>query len=517
MKLNAEIIYKELSKRYDAEFFRNGTDELTLGKPEFYMDDETDFLSDHLYLATVEHLPQRPRIQRNAVLVCIGDGRNLGYYRDRLSLILIRSRADFFKVFRVLQETFTKYDEWERTLYDGLIGDSGISGMTAASEAIFNTPIYVLDKSFRYVAASKDAGISWMQEGRETLNPESMAKFLSSENMMTDRKNAFTLNLNESPVICVNLFNKYDEYEGCLCLDIKDRLPEPGTDRLAEHLAHFIEMAFERNPYLQSDSQASVKGLMQTLVEEQPLSRAQRVVLRSVNESQTYICVYLRSIERYQQIPLSYICGVLEESFSGSYAFIHDEGIVVLINAKEYSSVDTGRTPDNGAEDGRSALALKLRAFCRQMRLCAGVSGEFSDLFNIRIHFLQAQSALEDGRLLNPDDNLFYFSSYALTEMIINSLGGLPAEAYFPDGLKAILEHDSKSQVSYLETLKMFLEENLSYTSTAQKLFIHRSTLIDRIDRIEREMKIDLRNPEQRLQIEMLLKAMDLEEVMRRH
>lgn len=513
MKLNAEIVFNELSKRYDADFYRNGSDELALGMPEFYMDDEKDFLSDHLYLATVEHLPQRPRIQRNAVLVCIGDGMNLGYYRDRISLILIRSRADFFKVFRVLQETFEKYDRWERELYDGLLTDNGISSMTAASEEIFNTPIYVLDKSFRYVAASKDAGAGWMEEGRETLNPESMSKFLSAENMMLDRKNAFTLNIHENPVVCVNLFSKYDEYMGCLCLDMKERLPEPGCDRLAEHLAHFIEMAFERNPYLQSDSQASVKSLMQTMVEEQPLSRAQRVVLRSVNESQPYICVFFRSTERYQQVPLNYICGVFEETFSGGYAFIYDDGIVGLINADSFGGPDDHRT---GRGDYKLELTRSLRAFCRQMRLCVGVSGEFRDLFNIRVHFLQAQSALEDGRLLDPEDDLFYFSSYVLTEMIINSLGGLPAEAYFPEGLREVLDHDSKSQVSYLDTLRTFLEENLSYTSAAQKLFIHRSTLIDRIDRIEREMGIDLKNPEQRLQIEMLLRAMDLEDVMRR-
>ena len=39
---------------------------------------------------------------------------------------------------------------------------------------------------------------------------------------------------------------------------------------------------------------------------------------------------------------------------------------------------------------------------------------------------------------------------------------------------------------SYLETLKVFLEENMSYPAAAKRLYIHRSTLIDRIARIER-------------------------------
>ena len=51
MKLNAEIVYRELSKRYRAEFFPNGDDALTLSGPEFYMDDEQNFPEGRLYLA----------------------------------------------------------------------------------------------------------------------------------------------------------------------------------------------------------------------------------------------------------------------------------------------------------------------------------------------------------------------------------------------------------------------------------------------------------------------------------
>lgn len=506
MKLNADIIYSEISRRYSAEYYKNGSDSLTLQLPEFYMDDDAEFLEDHVYLATVEHLPSRPRIQQNVVLICIGDSRNLSYYRDRLSLILIKSRADFFRVFRYLQEIFAKYEKWERSLYRGLINDSDISSMISGSEKIFGMPVYVIDNAFRFVAVgSADSNQSWMKEGSDTLNPESFSTFLSMENMMTEKRNAFIVDLNDKPVMCVNLFTRSDEYAGCLCLDMNGKEPAPGTEKLAEHLAGIIEMALDRNPYRQNDMQASVKGLMQTLIEELPLSRAQRVLLRTINDTQTYVCIYFRSIDRNQKMPLSYICSVLEETFKESYAFIYDDGIVCLININE-------------ADKYNNALQLTsdLRRFCSQMKLSAGISGEFSNLFDIRVHFQQAHSALEDGRLIAPEDTVFYFSSYALTEMIINSLGGLPVEAYFPKGLKAILEHDRKAQVSYMDTLRALLDENLSYTAAAQRLFIHRSTLIDRIERIERETGIDLKNNDQRLLLEILLKAMDYEEVIRK-
>ena len=148
------------------------------------------------------------------------------------------------------------------------------------------------------------------------------------------------------------------------------------------------------------------------------------------------------------------------------------------------------------------------------MRMCAGISNEFKDLFNIRIHLMQAQSAIDNGQMIDPDGNYFYFASYALMELVINSLGGLPAEAYYPQGLRTMLEHDKNSGVSYFETLKVFLEENMSYSAAAQKLYIHRSTLIDRISRIEKELKLDLKDHDQRLQLEILLKAVELGELL---
>ena len=51
--------------------------------------------------------------------------------------------------------------------------------------------------------------------------------------------------------------------------------------------------------------------------------------------------------------------------------------------------------------------------------------------------------------------------------------------------------------------------------NAAQKLFIHRSTLIDRIARIERELNVDLQDSDQRLQLEILLKAIDIESILR--
>jgi len=114
-----------------------------------------------------------------------------------------------------------------------------------------------------------------------------------------------------------------------------------------------------------------------------------------------------------------------------------------------------------------------------------------------------------------PAGNLYYFDSYALIDMIVNSTANLRADLYYPRGMAALVEHDKTSAVSYVETLRVFLEENMSYTAAARVLYVHRSTLIDRIDRIERELGVDLNDAESRLRILMSLKAMEIESLVK--
>lgn len=506
MKLNTDIIYHHLSQIYHVEMYGKKSGELTLCRPEFYMEDENIFLSNHLYLATVEHLPRRPRIQENAVLVCIGENLQLNYYKERMNVIVIKNRCDFFKAYQAVQEIFDRYDAWEKRIYEDLVEGYDIQQILADSREIFTHPAYVLDKSFRVIATNDDAfHPDWASTGNGSLSADALSKFLSASDLMTEKKNALKLDILDIKTICVNLFQKNDQYEGCLCVPQEENAFVDGEDRLAELLGSFIERVIEKNPFMINDTQSSVKNVMKTLLEEQPLNYSQRIILNNLNHNAAYCCIYMQYAKTHSQLPMTYICDIFEDTFSNSYAFIYDEGMVAFVDIYAIKGKESNYM---------IPLNRKMNDFVKKMGVCAGISNDFDDLFNIRIHYKQAQSAVENGLLVDINSRLFYFASYALMEMVINSLGNLPAQAYFPSGFKAIIEHDKTSGVSYLETLKVFLEENMSFTSTAEKLCIHRSTLIDRISRIQKEMGIDLKDADRRLQLEIVLKAMDLEEML---
>lgn len=90
---------------------------------------------------------------------------------------------------------------------------------------------------------------------------------------------------------------------------------------------------------------------------------------------------------------------------------------------------------------------------------------------------------------------------------ILNSLINTVGEEC-PDCLCSML--NSKPVLQVLEddelmiTAQAFFEENLSIASTSSKVFIHRNTLIYRIEKIQRKIGLDIRKFEDALTLKLL-------------
>ena len=88
-----------------------------------------------------------------------------------------------------------------------------------------------------------------------------------------------------------------------------------------------------------------------------------------------------------------------------------------------------------------------------------------------------------------------------------SALDGKQPYTYYPEGLKKLKEHDDDSKVSYINTLRMFLNNNLSVTKTASDLYLHRSTLMERLTHITNALDGDLKDPDYVLLLKILLRC----------
>lgn len=506
MKLNADILFLELSGSFSVEMTGSIRKELHLAPPRLLQKGD-ELEPNGLYLAAAEDLPPRPRIPEGVVVVCLGRSDKLKDYEDSCTVLCLPEPTDLLSVYAALQDAYHKYENWSQKLFELFQDDADLQQFLDCSFPVFDLPMFVLNASFGTIASvvPEGAGIGKIWEKDETeISQESMEMFLEESSLALDRHGAFRLKVRHAKPLCVNLYDTADKYIGCLWIECSDTEEVPAHDALAEYLGGILQKVVQRTPSLMVSTHSSIRQVLENLLRGEEVSPSQHWLLNAYSIETPYVCVSFHVLTSHVQMPLRYIANVVERDFLNSIAFPFGSTVVAFLNLTGFLG-----------EDGKFEKQLneKLEPMLYAMKLHCGVSNYFTDLREALVYHRQAEIAFENGSLAMPQLNYHYFTSFILMEMVSNSLGGLPAETYYPEGMKKLLEHDKTADVSYLETLRVFLEENMNYSSAARLLYVHRSTLIDRIHRIESETGIDLSDPNERLHLHLLIKAMELEEL----
>lgn len=509
MFLNADIVFDNLPSDFKAAMTGQKAVGLSLRRPELYEGGAAPFEADRLYLVNAERIPQQAAVGRGCAIVSVGDSMRLERYRKRCCVITLDRETDFYRAFNVIQGVFDLYDEWERDLRAVVDEDGDISQLLTCSERVFSNPLYAIDGEFRILGTSKtaaslesDSRISPSDGG--LLRLDAFDRFLELHDLSMDEREPLVLTLLDQTTLNYNLFEA-DAYQGCLTVHYASRPYRPSDMPLIKTLAQYVLDAMRQLAAHAPEGPGSLRQAMQGLVDERPLDALERDVVDAANEGRRFICMRLKLSNRLEQLPLGYVRNSVESSFPRSIVFEHHRNSVVAV-------IDVDAL---GKGSVREALERGIEPFTGTMEMKAGFSGPYDDLVNTRAMFRQADNALDIGMLFDPAESLYFFDDYALRGMVMNAVGDMRLELLFPEGLKRLMEHDATSATSYIDTLRTYLDNNLGVAKTAAQLYVHRSTLMERLARIRRELSIDLNDPDEQLRLRLLLKAMQIRDELR--
>jgi purine catabolism regulator len=138
-----------------------------------------------------------------------------------------------------------------------------------------------------------------------------------------------------------------------------------------------------------------------------------------------------------------------------------------------------------------------------QVQLRCGVGNPAKDLDNWRSSFRQAGRALEMARRLWSEQPLYYpdMSVYRLLFQLEHS----PELIAFQDEILGTLLA-SENAGEMIHTLEAYFDHNGNLSQAAEALFVHRNTLIYRLERFSELTNLDLAKPEDRLAIQLALR-----------
>jgi purine catabolism regulator len=161
-------------------------------------------------------------------------------------------------------------------------------------------------------------------------------------------------------------------------------------------------------------------------------------------------------------------------------------------------------------DDARPALALDLgqRVLEQATReypdipLRCGIGAPAQVLSDWRVSFRQAGQTLDLARRLGERKPL-YFPDLSVYRLLFQIEYNPELITFQEETIGALLAYDGGEEL--IHTLEVYFEHNGNLTQTAEALFIHRNTLIYRMERIAEITGSDLNRPETRLAVQLAL------------
>ncbi|MEN8905023.1 MAG: helix-turn-helix domain-containing protein, partial [Clostridiales bacterium] len=179
------------------------------------------------------------------------------------------------------------------------------------------------------------------------------------------------------------------------------------------------------------------------------------------------------------------IRNVLKEIFpeaDDSIVSIDDENIVlikVIENNFNYEDIDL--LSANIIDTLNAELLMNARI---------GISSLESNLENLHKSYVEAKTALLVGTIFEQNKMIYKYSNLGIGRLIYNLPKEL-CEIFLNEIFKPEVFKNFDSETS--QTINKFFENNLNVSETSRKLYVHRNTLVYRLDKIQKLTGYDIR------------------------
>ncbi len=113
------------------------------------------------------------------------------------------------------------------------------------------------------------------------------------------------------------------------------------------------------------------------------------------------------------------------------------------------------------------------------------------DLKNVSLSYKEAKMALEVGKIFEPDKNIVNYAQLGIGRLIYQ----LPMQLckmFINEVLKGVSMDQFDDET--LSTVIKFFENDLNVSETSRQLYIHRNTLVYRLDKLQKLTGLDLRD-----------------------
>ncbi|MBZ2174796.1 helix-turn-helix domain-containing protein [Schnuerera sp. xch1] len=404
-------------------------------------------------------------------------------------------------VFSQIQELFNIYATWQENLIHTYLKDKSIQTMLSISIPVLKNSLFVVGMDFTILAAAFiNSPNSYEDVFGSSQNTHSYVTALKNSELFHQVKELNNVFYFPSTVtglasLCVNI-KKNDKTTHRLVMLEDNRKIGKNEGFLLEFLALLIQRMLNSslvkhlNP-INNGYEYLTKIFLNILNNKNVdyLDIGQKLNAEGWLSNHEYICICIKLTKidkrNYTYYP---IILYLNKIFSNSCPLLYKGNIVVFINMTL-------------SQLNLNELLKRAEGFAKESLLNVGISPSMSGHIHLRYQYIRAQIALSIGVQKSPKKRVHIFNDVSFDYILQQSTKELPAPMIAHEKLLNLINIDKTKNTEYVRTLYIYLDNQFNALQTAKKLFIHRSTLMYRLDKIKKILGSDLKDSDELLYI----------------
>lgn len=167
------------------------------------------------------------------------------------------------------------------------------------------------------------------------------------------------------------------------------------------------------------------------------------------------------------------------------------------------------------SEDNAHQIYKYMEQLAKEYSFVCGISYLFTDLKARHQYFVQAEKALEIGRLIQPENFVFHFKDFFPEIIIAYPAQQLDSVNYILPEIQMIMDFDHKNNTEYFSTLESYLLNHNIAAKTTEELHIHRNTLMYRLEKIMDIINMDINDSKQSNRLLISLQVMKMGKILK--
>lgn len=454
------------------------------------------FATHQLYVMEDKNALQSDQIQGPLhLLYIVNEDEDLNkiarQFPGTVSLLLIACNTPE-SIYQKLQSFFnTQYSisMFGQTLLEYLSRKDGLQSAVDQAFHVFHNPIFVIDINFHLIAATWDVMRQLHIQDDFILSKELDDKsfdLITKKNRIHDKimksdipLRAYNDNLGYEQLYCA--INPQKNL-GHIVISAVNRPFEEIDLELLTVFKKFVALQINQDPFFHSAKGYDYEYFLKAILDQQ-LSRKNiySPYTKSMIKKFTgnLYCLVFDLLQSKLAFGTTHVRDLIETRFPSAKSLIYHGQVIFILSFPENHFIS-------------SEYLEALKNLCQENDLYAGLSNCFQDIFQLRSYYQQALYTIELGIEQNDSARLFNYKDYYFTHIKKIFTSSESALNFCHPKMRLLLDYDAVHNSDLAYTFYMYLVHERNLSSTADAMFMHRSTLIYRFKKIQSLLNNDV-------------------------